>query len=484
MLKTLLLNPPSFEKFDGGASSRWPATREIESYWYPVWLAYPAALIRDAGGESRLLDAPPHHVSPAETAQIAKDYEFLVLFTSHVGFKNDVKLAELIKELNPGIRIAFVGPPVTTHPEQALRSSSVIDFVTHKEFDYTILRYASGEPLDKIPGVHFLKDDKLVSTIPEPLTTDLDKLPWATPIYKRDMDIRKYNVPFLLNPFVAFYSTRGCPALCTFCLWPQTFDDHRWRQRSVADVRNEVEWALDAFKPEGLQEIFFDDDTFTFNPKRMVEMSEAFKPLKFQWSSTSRAHLDYETLRTMRDAGCRLFIVGFESGNEQILKNIKKGLSAKRGLQFVKDCKRAGIKVHADFIIGLPGETRETIKETIAYAKEMDAETLQVSVAHAYPGTEMYEWFKANGVLLNHDQMSDELGQQLPMANFPHLSSAEMLEAVHRFYDEYYFRAKPIYRIVKNAMFKGSERKRLYKEAKEFLQTRARRNELVKAGRV
>ncbi len=484
MLKTLLLNPPSFEKFDGGASSRWPATREIESYWYPVWLAYPAALIRDAGGESRLLDAPPHHVSPEETAQIAKGYEFLVLFTSHVGFKNDVRLAERIKELNPAIRIAFVGPPVTTHPEPALRSSQVIDFVTHKEFDYTILRYAGGEPLDKISGVHFLRDDKLVSTLPEPLTTDLDKLPWATPIYKRDMDIRKYNVPFLLNPFVAFYSTRGCPALCTFCLWPQTFDDHRWRQRSVADVRNEVEWALDAFKPEGLQEIFFDDDTFTFNPKRMIEMSEAFKPLKFQWSSTSRAHLDYETLRTMRDAGCRLFIVGFESGNEQILKNIKKGLSAKRGLQFVKDCKRAGIKVHADFIIGLPGETRETIKETIAYAKEMDAETLQVSVAHAYPGTEMYEWFKANGVLLNHDHMSDELGQQLPMANFPHLSSAEMLEAVHRFYDEYYFRAKPIYRIVKNAMFKSSERKRLYKEAKEFLQTRARRRELVKAGQI
>ncbi len=484
MLKTLLLNPPSFEKFDGGASSRWPATREIESYWYPVWLAYPAALIRDAGGESRLLDAPPHHIGPEETAQIAKDYEFLVLFTSHVGFKNDVRLAERMKELNPGLKIAFVGPPVTTHPEQALRSSSVIDFVTHKEFDHTILRYASGEPLDKIPGVHFLRDDKLVSTLPEPLVTDLDKLPWATPIYKRDMDIRRYNVPFLLNPFIAFYSTRGCPALCTFCLWPQTFDDHRWRQRSVADVRNEVEWALDAFKPEGLQEIFFDDDTFTFNPKRMVEMSQAFKPLKFQWSSTSRAHLDYETLKTMRDAGCRLFIVGFESGNEQILKNIKKGLTAKRGLQFVKDCKRVGIKVHADFIIGLPGETRETIRETIAYAKEMDPETLQVSVAHAYPGTEMYEWFKQQGVFLNSDHMSDELGQQLPMANFPHLSSAEMLEAVHRFYDEYYFRAKPIYRIVKNAMFKGSERKRLYKEAKEFLATRARRRELVKAGQV
>lgn len=483
MLKTLLLNPPSFENFDGGASSRWPATREIESYWYPVWLGYPTAMIRDLGGEARLLDAPPHHVSPAETARIASEYEFVVLFTSHVGFRNDVKLAERMKELNPALRIAFVGPPVTTHPEQALRASSVIDFVTHKEFDYTVVRFAAGEPLDKIPGVHFLRDDKLVSTPPEPLVTDLDKLPWVTKIWKRDLDITKYNVPFLLHPFIAFYSTRGCPALCTFCLWPQTFDDHRWRQRSVADVRNEVEWALDAFRPEGLQEIFFDDDTFTYNPKRMLEMSQAFKPLKFQWSSTSRSHLDYDTLKVMADAGCRLFIVGFESGNDQILKNIKKGISAKRSLEFVQNCKKVGIRVHADFIIGLPGETRETIRETIEYAKQMDPETLQVSVAHAYPGTEMYEWFRANGVILN-TTMSDELGQQLPMANFPHLSGAEMLDWVHRFYDEYYFRPKPIYRIVKGAVFNGKERRRLYKEAKEYLQTRARRRKLVAAGQV
>lgn len=487
MRKTLLLNPPSFENFDGGASSRWPATREIESYWYPVWLGYPAAMIRDLGGESRLLDAGPHHIGPEETAQIAKEYDFVVLFTSHVGFSIDVKIAERMKELNPALKIAFVGPPVTTHPEVALMASPAVDFVTHKEFDHQVVRFASGEPLDKIPGVHFLKSNpnggQMVSTPPEPLVTDLDKFPWVTPIYKRDMDITKYNVPFLLHPYIAFYSTRGCPAHCTFCLWPQTFDDHAQRKRSVQDVANEVEWALDAFKPEGLQEIFFDDDTFAYFRKRMVEMSAAFKPLKFQWSSTARASLDYETLRVMKDAGCRLFIVGFESGNDQILKNIKKGINAAQSLQFVKDCKRAGIKVHADFIIGLPGETRETIKETIKYAKEMDPETLQVSVAHAYPGTEMYEWFRDNGVILN-TTMSDELGQQLPMANFPHLSGAEMLDWVHKFYDEYYFRPKPIYRIVKGAIFKSAERKRLYKEAKEFLATRARRRELVKAGQV
>ncbi len=478
-MKTLLLNPPSFEKFDGGASSRWPATREIESYWYPVWLGYPAAMIK----ESRLLDAPPAHVSPAETARIAKDYDFVILFTSHVGFNNDVKLAEMMKSLKPDLKIAFVGPPVTTHPEVALHASPAIDFVTHKEFDYAVTRFANGESLETIPGVHFLKGNQMVSTPPDPPVETLDQFPWVTPIYKRDLNIKHYNVPFLQHPFIAFYSTRGCPALCTFCLWPQTFDGHKWRQRSVQDVANEVEYALDAFKPDGLKEIFFDDDTFTYNPKRMIEMAKAFKPLKFQWSSTSRSHLDYETLKVLADAGCRLFIVGFESGNDQILKNIKKGISAARSLEFVKNCKKVGIKVHADFIIGLPGESRETIKETIAYAKEMDPETLQVSVAHAYPGTEMYEWFRDQGIIMN-TKMSDELGQQLPMANFQHLSGAEMLEWVHKFYDEYYFRPKPIFRILKGAMSNHNDRMRLYKEAREFLQTRTRRRKLVEAGQV
>jgi hopanoid biosynthesis associated radical SAM protein HpnJ len=478
-MKTLLLNPPSFEKFDGGASSRWPATREIESYWYPVWLGYPAGMIK----ESRLLDAPPHHISPTETANIAKDYDFVILFTSHVGFNNDVKLAEMMKALKPDLKIAFVGPPVTTHPEVALHASPAIDFVTHKEFDFAVTRFANGEALETIPGVHFLKGNQMVSTPPDPPVENLDQFPWVTKIWKRDLNIKNYNVPFLLHPFIAFYSTRGCPALCTFCLWPQTFDGHKWRQRSVQDVANEVEWALEAFKPEGLKEIFFDDDTFTYNPKRMIEMAQAFKPLKFQWSSTSRSHLDYETLKVLADSGCRLFIVGFESGNDQILKNIKKGISAARSLEFVKNCKKVGIKVHADFIIGLPGETRETIKETIAYAKEMDPETLQVSVAHAYPGTEMYEWFRDKGIILN-TKMSDELGQQLPMANFPHLSGAEMLEWVHKFYDEYYFRPKPIFRILKGAMSNHNDRVRLYKEAREFLQTRTRRRKLVEAGQV
>src|SRR5262252_2844229 len=215
MMKTLLLNPPSFEGFDGGASSRWPATREIESYWYPVWLGYPAAMIP----ESRLLDAPPHGVSPEETVRISSDYDFVVLFTSTPGFYSDVRLAEMMKAAKPSLKIAFVGPHVTTLPDQSLAASEAIDFVTHKEFDYTVTEFASGKPLEEIKGVSFRKDGRVVNTGPRPQIENLDELPWVTDIYKRDLDITRYNVPFLLNPYISFYTSRGCPAMCTFCLW-------------------------------------------------------------------------------------------------------------------------------------------------------------------------------------------------------------------------------------------------------------------------
>lgn len=472
MMKTLLLNPPSFEGFDGGASSRWPATREIESYWYPVWLAYPAAMIP----ESRLLDAPPHGVSPTETVQIATEYDFVVLFTSTPGFASDVHLAELMKAAKPSLKIAFVGPHVTTNPESSLRASEAIDFVTHKEFDYSVTEFASGIPLEDIKGVSFRQDGNIIHTEKRLPIENLDALPWATPIYKRDMDFTRYNVPFLLHPYISFYTTRGCPAKCTFCLWPQTFDGHMWRQRSVDDVANEVKHALELF-PD-VKEIFFDDDTFTISKERVLALCEKFKPLNFTWSCTSRVHVDLETLQAMRAAGCRLFIVGFESGNPQILKNIKKGATIEQAREFMKNCKKAGIVVHGDFIIGLPGETKETIEESLQFAKELDCETIQVSIAHAYPGTEFYDFAKSNGYFRDVE-MTDETGHQLPHIEYPGLTRGEMMEAVEYFYDQYYFRPRIVARIVKKAIFDSKERSRLYKEAQEYLSLRAKRKQFV-----
>ena len=473
-LKTLFLNPPSFENFDGGAGSRWPATREIESYWYPVWLAYPTGMLEGA----RLLDAPPHHVSGEETINIAKEFEFLVLFTSTPGFPGDIRLATAIKQANPHIKIAFVGPHVSVLPEKSLRECSAIDFVCRKEFDHAVVDYANGKPLEQIAGASYLRDGEIVHNPDAPQLQDLDALPHVTDVYKRDLDVTRYNVPFLLHPYVALYTTRGCPAQCTFCLWPQTLSGHPWRKRSTDDVAHEMAKAKQYWP--NVKEFFFDDDTFNIQKARTIELCSKLKPLGLTWSCTSRVTTDFETLKAMKEAGCRLLIVGYESGDSQILKNIKKGATVERARQFTKDCHKLGLVIHGDFILGLPGETRDTINNTIAFAKELDVETIQVSVAHAYPGTELYDYAVKNGFMVNSDKMVDEGGHQLAHIQYPGLPADEILGQVHRFYDEYYFRPKAVFRILKKAVFNGPERKRLYKEAKTFLKVRAMRNKLVK----
>jgi hopanoid biosynthesis associated radical SAM protein HpnJ len=472
-MRTLFLNPPSFEGFDGGAGSRWPAAREIESYWYPVWLCYPAGMLPD----SKVVDAPPHKISIEQTVAMANDFELLVLFTSTPGFNVDAKIAEMMKDVNPKLKVAFVGPPVTIEPEKSLRASKAIDFVVKREFDYPIVEYANGRPLEEIAGVVFRKNGGFQNNPEAPPIENLDALPWVSKVYKRDLDFRRYNVPFLLNPFISLYTTRGCPAQCTFCLWPQTHSGHRWRLRSSDDIANECRYIQENFP--GLKEVFFDDDTFNYQKARTIELCSKLKPLKMTWSCTSRVTTDYDTLKAMKDAGCRLLIVGYESGEQQILKNIKKGATIDMARRFTANCKKLGLVIHGDFIVGLPGETRESIRKSIDFAKELDVETIQVSIAHPFPGTEFYDHVKKNG-LITIDNMTDESGHQLPNYTYPGLDRGELVEWVERFYGEYYFRPKVALRLIGKAMFNNSERKRLYKEAREYLALRSKRKQFVK----
>jgi hopanoid biosynthesis associated radical SAM protein HpnJ len=476
-LKTLFLNPPSFEKFDGGASSRWPATREIESYWYPVWLTYPAGMLEG----SRLVDAPPHHISWQEVVTILKDYEFLVLFTSTMGWDGDQKMAEVIKQTYPNIKISFVGPPVTTSPDKALNECPAIDFICRREFDFSVVEYANGKPLNEILGVSY-KDKATGQILHNPdraqvTPEQLDEMPWATEIYHRDLDVAKYNVPFLLHPYVALYSTRGCPAQCTFCLWPQTLSGHAWRKRSTDDVAAEMKQAKELFPH--VKEFFFDDDTFNIQKARTIELCEKLKPLGLTWSCTSRVTTDFDTLKAMKEAGCRLLIVGYESGDPQILKNIKKGATVERARDFTRDCHKLGLVIHGDFILGLPGETRESIRNTIEFAKQIDCETIQVSIAHAFPGTEFFDYAKTNGFITN-EAMSDDGGHQMAHIEYPGLPVEYVMEMVHKFYDEYYFRPKAAFRVVWQAIV-NRDVPRLYTEAKSFMELRSKRNKAVRA---
>jgi radical SAM superfamily enzyme YgiQ (UPF0313 family) len=287
------------------------------------------------------------------------------------------------------------------------------------------------------------------------------------PIYKRDLTVENYFIGYLKHPYVSFYTGRGCKSRCTFCLWPQTVGGHRYRTRSVANVAEEVAWARKAF-PQ-VKEFFFDDDTFTDDPERAEAIARELGRLGVTWSCNAKANVHRETLKVMRENGLRLLLVGYESGNQQILHNIKKGMLIEVAKRFTRDCHELGITIHGTFILGLPGETSETIQETIRFAKEVNPHTLQVSIAAPYPGTFLHKQAVDNGWLNeSHAELVDSHGAQLAPLAYPHLSHSQIYHSVEDFYRQFYFRAPKIASIVSEMAASPQMLKRRLREAVEF----------------
>jgi hopanoid biosynthesis associated radical SAM protein HpnJ len=442
MLRTLFLNPPSFEGFDGGAGSRYQARREVRSYWYPTWLAQPAALVPG----SKLIDAPAARLGLADVAPLAGRYDLAVLHTSSPSFPGDVTVAEALKAGNPDLLVGMVGARVAVAPERSLAASAAIDFVAREEFDFTIAEVAEGRPLGSVDGLSYRgRDGSVVHNPDREILEDMDRLPFVTPVYKRDLRAEDYYIGYLRHPYVSLYTGRGCRSRCTFCLWPQTVGGHRYRTRSVGSVLAEAALVRELF-PQ-VKELFFDDDTFTDDRPRAEAIARGLGRLGLAWSCNAKANVPRETLAVLKDNGLRLLLVGFESGNQQILINIKKGLRVDRARRFAADCRELGITVHGTFILGLPGETRETIQETIRFAREVNPHSLQVSVAAPYPGTELHRQAVENGWLPGDDDgaaLVSQDGTQLAALSYPQLGHTEILDSVDAFYRRFYFRAGKI----------------------------------------
>src|SRR5881394_2414802 len=471
-MKTLFLSPPSFDGFDGGAGARYQAKREIRSFWYPTWLAQPAALVPG----SKLMDCPPHDIDVKTCLAEAKDYDHVIIHTSTPSLKNDCKVAEAIKAQNPATTIGFVGAHAAVLPTETLKASPAIDWVGRKEFDFTCKEVAEGRDFADITGLSYKDKDGKIKHNPErEMIPNMDALPWVADVYKRDLQIEKYFIGYLLHPYVSLYTGRGCPAQCTFCLWPQTIGGHKYRVRSSQNVADEMAYMKKLF-PQ-VREFFFDDDTFTANLPRAREIAKKLAPLGLTWSCNSRANLDYDTIKSFKDSGLRLFLVGYESGNEQILKNIKKGVTLEEMRGFTKSCQRAGVVIHGTFILGLPVETRESMENTIRFAQELDVFSIQVSLAAPYPGTELFEMARQNGWFVKKDK-TDLLeldGFQQSALEYPGLTKEEIFEAVDRFYRAYYLRPKPILRIIKTMLEDKDVCVRRLREGYEFFKSMAQR---------
>jgi hopanoid biosynthesis associated radical SAM protein HpnJ len=464
MMKTLFLHPPSFEGFDGGAGSRYQARREIRSFWYPTWLAQPAALVPT----SKLIDAPAAGIPLSEVLPLARDYDLVVMHTSTPSFSADAKMAAALKDVNPALKVGFVGAKVAVQPEESLRQAPAIDFVARNEFDFTVKEVAEGRPLADIDGVSYRNSEGvLVHNAERAILEDMDRLPFVSEVYKRDLKVEDYFIGYLKHPYVSFYTGRGCKSRCTFCLWPQTVGGHRYRVRSVGHVVDEVRYILANF-PQ-VKEIFFDDDTFTDAGPRAEAIARELGKLGVTWSCNAKANVPRETLKVLRDNGLRLLLVGYETGNQQILHNIKKGMRVDVARRFTRDCHELGITIHGTFILGLPGETKETIGETIRFATEINPHTIQVSLAAPYPGTFLYNQAVENGWLdADHAELVDEHGIQIAPLHYPHLSHQEIFDSVETFYRRFYFRAGKIASIVGEMALSPEMLVRRLREGVEF----------------
>src|SRR6267154_2184037 len=304
-MRTLFLNPPSYAGFDGGAGARYQAKREIRSYWYPTWLAQPAALVPD----SLLVDAPPAGKSLADIVPLAAGRDLAVLYTSSPTFAGDVKVAEALKEANQGLLVGLAGPPVAVRPQESLEASTAIDFVAREEFDFTIAEVARGRPLAAIDGLSYRDEaGSPVHNAERAILEDMDQLPPVLPVYKRDLRIEDYYIGYLNHPYVSLYTGRGCRSRCTFCLWPQTVGGHRYRTKSVGAVLEEIAWAQKALPK--VKEFFFDDDTFTDNLPRAEAIAKELGKLGVTWSCNAKANVPRATLEVLRDNGLRLLLVG------------------------------------------------------------------------------------------------------------------------------------------------------------------------------
>ena len=472
-MRTLLLNPPSYGGFDGGAGSRYQARREIRSFWYPTWLAYPAGLIP----QSRLVDAPADGLSVKDVLRISRGYDLVAMSTSTPTVSGDVRLAEAMKQADPRLIVGLVGPHTVVLPGETMELSPALDFVTTGEFDHALEEIAAGVPLTEVDGIMHRSRGRLERTPDRTLLQNLDELPFVSNIYARDLTIENYYNGYLQHPYLSLYAGRGCRARCTYCLWPQTISGHTYRVRSVQNVYEELVVAKRLF-PQ-VKEFFLDDDTFTEDAVRARSMARKLKPLGITWSCNARANVSRETLKVLKESGLRLLTVGFESGNQKILNNIRKGITLQGARTFMAAARELGILVHGAFILGLPGETPETMEETMRYALELDPYSIQVSLLAPYPGTEIYEQGTREGWIVREGELLINDGIQTAALSYKGLPREQIFETVERFYRRFYLRPRPIARILKEMLQDRHEFVRRLREGREFFSFMAKRKEAV-----
>jgi len=474
-MKILMLNPPFLPKFS--RFSRSPAVTKSGTLYYPIWHAYATGVLEKEGHAVKLIDAPAEGLEREDCYQIAKEFspQMVVVYTSTPSIYNDVEIAGNIKELLPESFVVLTGPHVSALPEESLNLDKRVDAVATHEYDMTLLELVSvlsgTKKLFDVRGIIFREREKIITNVEREYINDLDSLPFVSDVYKRHLRIENYFYAHCRYPVLSIFTSRGCNAQCDFCVYPEQMYGRRQRQRSPENIVEEFEF-IERELPQ-VKEVLIDDDTFSFSQEHTMKLCEIMiqKKIKLPWTVECRANLKYETMVMMKKAGCRLIVVGFESAEDQILKNIKKGLTVERMRQFVKDAKKAGIMIHACFMAGNKGETRDTLMKSLKFAKEMNADTFQFFPLMVYPGTEAYEWAKVNNYLTTADfsKWLTEEGLHNCVISTPELSAKDLVDFCGHARRSYYLNPKYLTYKIRQVLFNPKELKKTLKSSKTFV---------------
>ena len=442
-MKVLLVNLPWSEGFN--RFSRWSSKSVSGTFSEPLLLAYATSVVeKKTKAEVKLIDALAEGWNWKDFENYINDYrpDLTVIETSTPSFENDKKSFEIIKK--SGSKLMMVGTHPSVFPKDVLKNCPV-DVVGIGEFDYTVADVINNfKDLKKVKGIAYKVNKKIIINKPRALIKNLDALPFPARHY---LDISKYRESNTTKtPFARILSSRGCTGRCIFCVWNSVLFQRRFRARSAQNVISEIEFLIDKY---GVKYVYIDDDTFTIDKKRVIDICRLMKKRKINkkisWGTLSRIDtIDSEMLKEMKEAGCDMIVYGIESGSQEILNNMKKGITINKIREVIKETKKNGIRVHATFMFGAPGETKETIRKTIEFAKELDPDTAQFPICMPYPGTEFYDISVKNKWLKIKNWSDFYSATDRAVVEYDNLTKEDLENAVKTAYKEFYMRPKYI----------------------------------------
>jgi radical SAM superfamily enzyme YgiQ (UPF0313 family) len=478
-MKVLFLNPPFHNRFS--RESRSPAVAKSDTLYYPKWLAHAAGVAIREGHDVDMVDAPAWCVDLKYVIDRidAKGIQAVVCDTSTPSIVNDIKVVNALIAHNPKLHILMVGRHASAMAEDTLLKCDGVSGVAIKEYEYTVRDWLkaveSGASLASVDGLVWKNSAGVVVTNKERAPIEnLDELPFVSEVYKRFLRVEDYFYGHSKHPLVVFDTSRGCPYRCTFCVYPQTFSGHSMRYRSVGHVADEFDFV--AKELPQVNTIMLEDDTFIIDIKRTDELADELikRGNKIPFDSNCRADTkaDVEFFKKLKKAGARLFCVGFESGDDEVLKHIKKNLNLNRTHQFMKNTQDAGIMVHGCFMVGNLNETQQTLQKTLDLALDLSPDTAQFFPIMVYPGTAAYNEAKAKGYLAseNFSDWLTEDGLHNTTVNLPNVTQKELVEFCDYARKKFYLRPSYIAKKAVQSLKDPDELKRNLKGFKKLSQ--------------